>query len=104
MSGVLTAHSPISTWITNSTYKLTMLQDGHRLTTDQATFQNTNVDLFFCEINGDEMGFVLVSKTIAYENIGDVSRNVPSGEERGETDVFAGYQTSKTTEKRSQFD
>ena len=34
------------------------------------------------------MGFVLVSKTIAYENIGDVSRNVPSGEERGETDVF----------------
>ena len=22
---------------------------------------------------------------------GDVSRNVPSGEERGETDVFAGY-------------
>ena len=45
------------------------------------------------------MGFVLVSKTIAYENIrfsslfagGDVSRNVPSGEERGETDLFAGY-------------
>ena len=46
MSGLLTAHSPISTWITNSTYKLTMLQDGHPLTTDQATFQNTNVDLF----------------------------------------------------------
>ena len=45
------------------------------------------------------MGFVLVSKTIAYENIsffslfaaGDVSRNVLSGEERGETDLFAGY-------------
>ena len=40
----------------------------------------------------------LIYKTIACENIhfsslftaGDVSRNVPSGEERGETDVFAG--------------
>ena len=40
----------------------------------------------------------LIYQTMAYENIhfsslftaGEVSRNVPSGEERGETDVFAG--------------
>ena len=30
---------------------------------------------------------------------GDVSRNVPSGEERGETDVFAGYGISATESK-----
>ena len=53
------------------------------------------------------MGFVLVSKTIAYENIrfsslfaaGDVSSPGAKSEEKR---IFS--QATKTTEKRSQFD
>ena len=64
MSGVLTAHSPISIWITNSTYTLTPFDD--RL----SDVSKHKRGPFFLWNNGDEMGFVLVSKTIAYENMG----------------------------------
>ena len=43
------------------------------------------------------MATLLASENIRFSSLfaaGDVSRNVPSGEERGETDVFAGYHTS----------